>query len=109
MNVYWLMLFSAICISMVGQTLLKAGAQSDTFWQQILDWRTLIGLCVYGSASIFYIVALRKIPMSIALPCTAASYVVAVMIGHFFFGEALSPMRICAIALITSGVILLVI
>jgi small multidrug resistance pump len=109
MNIYWLLLFAGICISMVGQTLLKAGAQADTFWHQIIDWRTLLGLCVYGLASIFYIVALRKLPMSIALPCTAASYVVAAMVGHFVFNETLSPMRIGAIALITGGVILLVI
>jgi hypothetical protein len=36
-----------------------------------------------------YIVALRKIPMSVALPCTAASYVVIALVGHFMFGESL--------------------
>ncbi len=108
MNVYWLMLSAAIAMSMAGQTMLKAGAQADTFTQQLLDWRTLLGLCVYGSASIFYIVALRKIPMSVALPCTAISYVAAALIGHFMFGETLTAMRIGAIALISGGVVLLV-
>jgi multidrug transporter EmrE-like cation transporter len=105
---YWLVLWVAIAMSMAGQTMLKAGAQADTFMHQLFDWRTLLGLCVYGSASIFYIVALRKIPMSVALPCTAVSYVAAALIGHFVFGEALGVMRIGAILLISGGVALLV-
>jgi len=105
---YWLMLSAAIAMSMAGQTMLKSGARADTFMHQLFDWRTLVGLCVYGSASLFYIVALRKIPMSVALPCTAISYVAAAMIGHFVFGETLTAMRIGAIALILGGVVLLV-
>jgi multidrug transporter EmrE-like cation transporter len=107
--IYWVVLFAAIAISMAGQTLLKAGAQAPDFWRQILDWRTLLGLCVYGSASIFYIVALRRIPMSVALPCTAISYVAAALIGHFAFGETLTATRIGGIALISGGVVLLVV
>jgi len=107
-NIYWLMLSAAIAMSMAGQTMLKAGAQADTFMHQLFDWRTLLGLCVYGSASLFYIVALRKIPMSVALPCTAISYVAAALIGHFVFGETLGTMRIGAILLISGGVVLLV-
>jgi multidrug transporter EmrE-like cation transporter len=109
MSLYWLVLFAAIAISMAGQTLLKAGAQADTFLHQLLDWRTLLGLGIYGSASILYIVALRKIPMSVALPCTAISYVAAALIGHFVFGETLPALRIAAIALISGGVVLLVV
>jgi len=109
MNIYWVMLFGAIFVSMAGQTLLKAGSQADTFMHQLFDWRTILGLCVYGSASIFYIVALRKIPMSVALPCTAVSYVASAMIGHFVFGEVVGPMRVAAIGLISCGVVLLVV
>ncbi len=109
MNTYWTVLFAAIFLSMAGQTMLKAGSQAATFQQQIFDWRTLVGLVVYGTASLFYILALRRIPMSVALPCTAISYVAAALIGHFVFGEALSAMRIGAIGLIVGGVVLLVV
>ena len=108
MSMAWPMLFGAIAISVIGQTLLKAGAQADTFLHQLLDWRTLIGLGLYGLSAIFYMVALRRIPMSVALPCTATSYVVAAVIGHFVFGEPLGYIRIAAIALISGGVVLLV-
>ncbi len=45
--------------------------------------------------------------MSVALPCTAASYVVIALIGHFAFGEALGPQKALAIALISAGVVVL--
>jgi multidrug transporter EmrE-like cation transporter len=107
MTVYWATLFAAITTSMAGQALLKAGAGAVDFITQLFDWRTLLGFCLYGGASILYIVALRRIPMSRALPCTAVSYVAAALIGHYAFGEALGAMHLAAIALICSGVVVL--
>jgi multidrug transporter EmrE-like cation transporter len=45
--------------------------------------------------------------MSVALPCTAASYVAAALIGHYAFAEPLGLARIGAIGLICLGVVLL--
>jgi multidrug transporter EmrE-like cation transporter len=45
--------------------------------------------------------------MSIALPCTAASYVVIAVIGWAVFGEALGMQKMLAIGLISLGVVLL--
>ncbi len=104
---YWLVLFAAIAISMAGQTLLKAGAGATDFLAQLLDWRTLLGFCLYAGAAVLYIVALRRIPMSVALPCTAISYVAAALIGHYAFAEPLAAMHIAAIGLICFGVVLL--
>ncbi|HEY8289928.1 MAG TPA: SMR family transporter [Acetobacteraceae bacterium] len=107
MRVYWAVLAAAIVTSMVGQTLLKAGAGTADFITQILDVRTLFGLALYGGAAILYIVALRRIPMSVALPCTAVSYVAAALIGHMMFAEPLGVPQIAAIGLICGGVMLL--
>ncbi len=107
MTPYWLVLAGAIGFSLIGQTLLKAGAGAASFMAQLADWRTLLGLCLYGGAAMLYIVALRRIPMSVALPCTAVSYVAAVLIGHYAFGEPVSTMHIVAVATIATGVVLL--
>ncbi len=104
----WAVLLAAIVISMMGQALLKAGAEADTFLHQLFDWRTLLGFFLYGSAAVLYILALRRIPMSVALPCTAVSYVAATLIGYYVFAEPLSSAHIAAIVLISGGVILLV-
>ncbi len=104
---YWVVLFTAIVISMAGQTLLKAGAGAADFITQLFDWRTLIGFVLYGGAAVLYIVALRRIPMSVALPCTAISYVAAAAIGHWGFGEPIGPAHVAAIGFISLGVVLL--
>ncbi|MEA2738680.1 MAG: hypothetical protein QOH05_1987 [Acetobacteraceae bacterium] len=107
MNVYWLILATAIVTSMVGQTLLKTAAGAPDFITQLFDPRTLVGLCLYGGAALLYIVALRRIPMSVALPCTAISYVAAALIGHFGFAEPLGAMHVGALVMISAGVVLL--
>ncbi len=107
MSTYWALLALAIATSMSGQTLLKAGSSQPDLVAQLLDFRTLIGLGLYGGAALFYLIALRRIPMSVALPCTAVSYVAAMLIGHFAFAEPLGLMHIAAMALICSGVVIL--
>jgi multidrug transporter EmrE-like cation transporter len=107
MIAFWAALAVAIATTILGQSLLKAGAGAADFLTQLTDWHTRVGLVLYGGASLFYIVALRRIPMSVALPCTAASYVAAALIGHFVFHEPMSPQHIGAIGLIIGGVLLL--
>ena len=108
MTIYWLALVAAILTSLGGQVLLKAGAIGEGgFLTQVFRPSTIIGLIAYGGAAFLYIIALRRIPMSVALPCTAASYVAVAVIGHFMFGESLSTQKIAAIGLICGGVLIL--
>ena len=108
MPIHWLSLAAAIITSLAGQVLLKAGAVGEgNFFSQLFRPTTMAGLVLYGGAALLYIIALRKIPMSVALPCTAASYVAVALIGHFLFGEALGPQKLAAIGLICGGVVLL--
>ena len=112
MTLAWIVLAAAITTSLVGQILLKAGASGSVaasagFIDQLFRWQTIIGLGCYAGAALLYIIALRKIPMSIALPCTAASYVVIAVIGWAVFGEAMGMQKVLAIGLISLGVVLL--
>ncbi len=107
MTPYWAMLAAAITTTMFGQALLKAGAGRIDFITQLTDWRTMVGLALYGGAAMLYIVALRRIPLSVALPCTAVSYIAAAVIGHYAFGEQLTVLRLGGIGFIAVGVMLL--
>ncbi|HVY13911.1 MAG TPA: SMR family transporter [Rhodopila sp.] len=107
MTAYWAALASAILTSVVGQTLLKAGAGAAGFVAQVLDPRTILGFVLYGGAALLYIVALRRIPLSVAMPFTAVSYVAATLIGHYGFHEPLSLPHLAALALICTGVLVL--
>ncbi len=107
MTPFWIALAAAIATSLFGQSLLKAGAGVASFAGQLLDWHTLVGLVLYGGAAMLYIVALRRIPMSVALPCTAISYVAAAAIGTLVFGEPFGAMHAAGLAFIVFGVCLL--
>ena len=104
---FWLMLAGAIATSMAANTLLKLGSQAPDFMAQLFDWRSIAGLALYGGGALLYMVALRRIPMSVALPFTAVSYIAAAMIGHYVFHEAIVAQHMLAIALIVGGVVLL--
>ncbi len=103
----WVALFGAIAITMVAQALLKTGAGAADFATQLMRPSTIFGLGLYGAAALLYIIALRRVPLSVALPCTAVSYIAAVLIGHFHFGEPLGVMHLAAVGLIGAGVVLL--
>lgn len=108
MTPFWLALAAAIGTSLVGQVLLKAGAGGPGgVVAQLFRTQTMVGLVCYGGAALLYLIALRRIPMSVALPCTAASYVAIALIGHLAFGEALGAQKVAALALICVGVALL--
>ena len=111
MTISWINLWIAIAMSLAGQTLLKAGAitrrASTEPLAQFLDPRTVAGLTLYVAAAFLYIIALRRIPLSVALPCTAASYIGAIFIGHFLYDETITLIHLTAVAFIGCGVILL--
>jgi small multidrug resistance pump len=107
MNLHWAVLAGAIVVSMVGQTLLKSGARAPDFLTQLLDWHTMLGLVLYGGAAMLYMIALRRIPMSVALPATAVSYIAAALVGHYLFGETLGGLHVAAIGCIAAGVVML--
>ena len=107
MTLYWLLLAAAIATAILGQLALKAGAGAENFIAQLFDRHSMIGLVLYGGAALLYMIALRRIPVSVALPCTAASYIVITLVGHFVFGEPLGLQQIAAIGLICAGVVML--
>ena len=104
---HWSFLLTAIATSVVGQGLLKAGAGEASVMEQLTNWRTVIGLAIYGGSALLYILALRRIPLTVALPCTALSYLAVALVGHFAFNEAFSLQRGIALALISAGVLVL--
>jgi multidrug transporter EmrE-like cation transporter len=105
---HWASLGVAICISVAGQLLLKAGAVGDRgVIEQVLRWQTLVGLCCYGAASVFYILAIRRIPISVAMPMVAVSYALIAVLGHMIWNEPMTLLHVAGIALVCGGVVVL--
>jgi small multidrug resistance pump len=102
-------LATAILIGVVGQLLLKAGAEGagGDFLAQFLNPFTIGGLAAYGVGAICYIVAIKRIPVSIAFPTVAISYVLVAIAAHMIWQEALGWQQFAGIGLIAAGILVL--
>jgi undecaprenyl phosphate-alpha-L-ara4N flippase subunit ArnE len=105
---YYLALAAAIVGGIGGQLLLKAGsvgAQSTI--DQFMRLPTLVGLGFYAVSAVLYVIALRRIPVSMAFPSVSVSYAVIALLGYLLWSEPLGWTQAAGIALICTGVILL--
>jgi small multidrug resistance pump len=107
MMVYYVALGIGIVAGIAGQILLKSGADSPDYVGQLLRPATICGLTLYVAAAFLYLVALRKIPVSVAFPSVSLSYAIVAVLGHFLFGEPFGIKQIGGIVLIMSGVVLI--
>ena len=104
MNKHYFSLWLGILTGVGGQMLLKAGASAPDFAAQLVDWHTLVGLALYGAATVCYLIAIRRIPLSVAFPSISLSYIVVLLIGGIVFGEAVTTGKVAGIVLIGAGV-----
>jgi small multidrug resistance pump len=107
MTWYYVALALGILLGVGGQMLLKSGASGETLLQQFLSPQSIIGLGLYFAAALCYMYALRKIPVSVAFPSVALSYVLVALLGFWLYGEPLSMPKVAGIALVCAGVILI--
>jgi multidrug transporter EmrE-like cation transporter len=107
MTVYYVALGIGILAGIAGQMLLKAAADAPDFVSQLMRPSTLAGLALYGSAAFLYMIALRKMPVSVAFPSVSLSYAIVAVLGHFLFGEPFGIKQIGGIVLIMGGVVLI--
>ena len=107
MTIYYVALGIGILAGIGGQMLLKAGAEAPDFVAQLLRPSSIAGLALYGLAAFLYMVALRKIPVSVAFPSVSLSYAIVAVLGHFLFGEPFGIKQLGGIALIMGGVVLI--
>ncbi len=96
--------FGGIC----GQLLLKTGAVGATdVWGQLMRPASILGLACYGLSAIGYMFALQVIPVSIAFPSVATSYVIIAVLGAVMWSEPIGLPQAAGIGLICAGVVLL--
>jgi small multidrug resistance pump len=108
MVVYYISLAAAILLGVGGQILLKSAADgSVSVVGQFLNPLTMIGFGIYIFAAFCYIVALKKIPISIAFPSVSASYAIVALLAHLLWNEPLGWPQIAGLVLIGSGVLLI--
>ena len=105
---YYLALAAAIAGGICGQLFLKTGSVgAGNTLEQLLRVPTLVGLGFYGLSALLYVIALRRIPVSIAFPSVSISYAVIAVVGYLVWSEPMGWPQVAGIALICTGVLLL--
>lgn len=100
-------LICALILGVVGQYFLKIASTSiniNDLYSVLLNVNLIIGLGFYGISTIFYLVALRAIPLSIAYPVLSLGYVFILLIGRFLLNENISNYQYFGVLLILAGV-----
>jgi small multidrug resistance pump len=104
---YYAALLTAIVLGVAGQLLFKAGAgRSGDFIRQFLDPLTMAAFAVYAVSAVLYATSLRKLPLSVAFPSVALSYIAVAIASHLLWQEPLGWPRVSGMVLIVAGVVL---
>lgn len=104
----YLWLGLAIALGVAGQVVLKTGAEnSGEGLAQFLSPWTIGGFGIYFLAALTYIVAIKKIPVSLAYPSVSISYGILAILAHFLWREPLTWQHWAGLTLITSGIFVL--
>ena len=108
MVIYYASLVSAVLLGIAGQIALKSGAVgSQTVVAQFLNPLTIVGFAIYVFAALCYIVALKRIPVSVAFPSVAASYAIVAVLAHLLWNEPFGWPQMAGLVLIGAGVLLI--
>ena len=104
----YLSLAAAVLLGIAGQIVLKSAAvHAPSLAAQLFNPLTVGGLAIYACAAIAYVVALNRIPVSIAFPSVAASYAIVAIIAHLLWNEPFGWPQWGGIVLIAGGILLI--
>ena len=114
----FLLVITGVLLNAAAQLLLKAGVQHmgviklqvativAAGWRLAFEPHILGGLACYVVSVVVWILALSRVPVSIAYPMLSLGYVVTAVAAWLLLGEALSAVRVTGIAVIIVGVYL---
>ena len=99
------LILTGVLLNAGAQLLLKAGTNAMPLGVGLaLEPHILGGLACYVVSVVVWIVALSRVPVSIAYPMLSIGYVVNAIAARYLLGEALTPMRLVGIGIIVLGV-----
>jgi multidrug transporter EmrE-like cation transporter len=98
-------LLAGVLLNASAQLLLKAGTNAMPLGLRLaLEPHILGGLACYAVSVVVWIIALSRVPVSMAYPMLSIGYVVNAIAAWQLLGESLSPLRIAGIGVIIAGV-----
>ena len=100
-------ILTGVLLNAGAQLLLKAGTNARPLGVALaIEPHILAGLACYVVSVVVWVIALSRVPVSIAYPMLSIGYVVNAIAAYYLLGEAVTPMRLAGIAIIIAGVFL---
>lgn len=112
----FLLVLAGVLLNATAQFLLKAGVNRmgaiGLDWHALVSagWRLALEPAIYGGLACYvvsvgvWILALSRVPVSIAYPMLSIGYVVTAIAAWAFLGEGVTPLRLVGIGIIIIGV-----
>ena len=107
---YFYLVLAPVLLS-VGQMLFKRTADGVSAHSLSRFLGSLLGsphfwaaLCVYGAATLLWVLVLSRVPLGRAMPFVALTFVIVPAVGAAFFGERLNFMYWLGVCVIVIGV-----
>ena len=98
-------ILTGVLLNAGAQLLLKAGTNAEPLGLRLaIEPHILAGLACYVVSVVVWVVALSKVPVSMAYPMLSIGYVVNAVAAYYLLGEAVTPMRLAGIGVIIVGV-----
>ncbi len=110
------LILAGVLLNAVAQLLLKAGTNAVGHFEYsaanvlpigmkfAFQPYILSGIACYVISLVVWILALSRVEVSIAYPMLSIGYVLNAIAAWYFFGEAVTPMRLAGIGIIIVGV-----
>jgi multidrug transporter EmrE-like cation transporter len=117
-SISFALIICGVLLNAIAQLLLKAGTNAVGQFAFHADNIVPVGLKLafqpyimggmvcYGISLVVWIMALSRVPVSIAYPMLSIGYVINAFVAHFWFGEALAAQKLLGIGFIVIGVVL---
>jgi drug/metabolite transporter (DMT)-like permease len=116
MDVLLIILCGILCASL-GQVFWKIGMNAvgaindftlSGIISMFLNPLVILGLCMYGLSTIFWLVALSQRDLSYVYPFIALTFLIVLLVSKFILHENIGIYRIAGTLIIISGLILIV-
>lgn len=113
------LIFAGVMLNAAAQILMKAGTNAvghfefsaanvvPIGWKLATEWHIVTALFCYAISVVVWILALSRVPVSIAFPMLSMAYVVNAVAAKYLLGEDFSVTKLVGMGVIILGVIII--
>lgn len=109
----YLVLFANIVLLVTGQTVWKIGLERagglrlDNLLSVLFSPLILLGILIYGLATVLWLYVLSRVPLSLAYPLQSIAFLLGLVIAVLIFKESVPLNRWVGAAIILGGITVL--